>query len=77
MGRVIELHKGIEILLGTDGLYELRCGDEFFDIDGLFGLYVDMKRSGEDSAVALVRRVVDCRSPLRDDMAILRVSVVN
>ena len=74
---IVQLHPGDDILLGTDGLYEVRCGDEFLDIDGLFKLYVDMKHSGEDSAAALVGRVVDyCRSPLRDDMAVLRVSVV-
>lgn len=73
----IQLNLGDELFIGTDGLYEVRCEGVFLDIDGLLQIYTDLKRSGTGLATALVDRVIDyCRADLRDDVAILRISVV-
>jgi len=75
--RTIELQRGDELLLGTDGLFEVQCGPGFLEIEGLLEIYAELKRSGVDSASELVARIVEfCRGELRDDIAVLRVSVV-
>jgi sigma-B regulation protein RsbU (phosphoserine phosphatase) len=79
-GAVYEEHQIVlseedEILLATDGLYELWRQGELLGIDGLMRLYTEMKLSTEQSASGLVERVVNfCESELRDDLAILRIT---
>jgi len=71
-----EVHPGDEILLGTDGLFELPCKSESLGIEGLLDLYAESKRSGAGSAGELVDRVTTfCHGELRDDVAILRVFI--
>ncbi len=75
--QAVGLQRGDELLLGTDGLFEVLCDREFLEVEGLLEIYTELKRSGVTSAAALVDRVVDlCKGGLRDDIAILRVSVV-
>lgn len=73
---VIHLDSGDEILLGTDGLIEIRCKADYLQSEGLMELYTDLKRSHDMSARKLVERVIEyCDGELRDDLAILRISV--
>ena len=72
----IELEIGDELLLGTDGLYEIQCGGSYLEIDRLLDIYAEMKSQGMSSAAELVNRVVEyCQGEPRDDIAVLRVSV--
>lgn len=71
-----QLSVGDELLLGTDGLFEVRCGTEFLGAEGLLELYAVHKRIGEESASDLVSRVLRfCGGQLRDDLAVLKVLV--
>lgn len=73
----VQLQPGDELLLGTDGLFEVRCKEAFLEIEGLLGLYTGLRQSGVYSATGLVDRVIEfCQGELRDDVAILRVTVV-
>lgn len=64
-----------ELLVGTDGLYEVRCESGFLEIEGLLCLYTEMRDSGEFTIPQLVRRLMDfCGGDLRDDLAIIRVT---
>ncbi|MCL5104125.1 MAG: PAS domain S-box protein [Armatimonadetes bacterium] len=73
----INLEAQDELLIGTDGLYEFRVGQEFMVVDDVVREYTEMKLSGENSASALLSRIIDiCGSELRDDVAILRVNLV-
>lgn len=75
--QTIRLSSGDEVLLGTDGLYEEHCGEHYLGLDGLVDIYAHLKHSGHSSAAELVEQVVDlCGSKLRDDVAVLRISVV-
>jgi len=74
--RSLQLAPGDELLLGTDGLFEIECGDHYLDLGGLIDVYSAMKRAGMRSAEELVRQLTDmCQGMLRDDVAVLRVSV--
>lgn len=72
----VSLSPGDEVLLGTDGLFELKCDNGYMRIEVLIEIYTQMKRSGDLTASQLVDRIVDtCRNGLRDDVAVLRVGV--
>jgi len=77
--RVIELHPGDELLLATDGLYEIRPSEahpQWVELDEVLDLYTQLKVSGEESAAELLERVVEFfGGEFRDDVAILRVAV--
>jgi PAS domain-containing protein len=71
----ITLNSGDELLLATDGLFEIKCDNAFLEVGGLLEIYTDLKRSGVMSAAGLVKRVVDhCGGEVRDDVAVLRVT---
>lgn len=73
----IELKPGDELLLGTDGLFEIKSDDGFLGVEGLLEIYTDLKKSGTTSAADLVQRVVEyCTGEVRDDVAVLRVTSV-
>ena len=73
----VVLNSGDEVLLGTDGLYELKCDHGYMRIDELIDIYAEMKQTQDFSALKLVDEVIKfCGSDLRDDIAILRVGVV-
>ncbi len=70
----VGLESGDELMLGTDGLYEVHCGGSYLELDRLLEIYSDLKQQGVCSAVELVNKVVEyCRGDLRDDIAVLRV----
>jgi phosphoserine phosphatase RsbU/P len=70
----IALEPGDEIILGTDGLFEIRCGEGRLEVEGLLDLFTELKKSGNGTAIGLIERVSDyCDGDLRDDVAILRV----
>ena len=72
----IELHPGDQALIGTDGLYEVRCGSGFLDLEGVLEMYSELMSSGTRSAEELVNRVVEhCENGLRDDVAIISLRV--
>lgn len=73
----IDLEQGDDIFLGTDGLYEVHCHGRYLEMDGLLELYIESKLAGDGSAAQIVSRVADfCDHQLRDDIAVLRVSVL-
>lgn len=72
----IDLCAGDELLLGTDGLFEVRCGARMLDIDDLLELYDDFKRSGRETAEEFINVVSNlCNAQFRDDIAVLRVLI--
>lgn len=73
--RTIKLNPDDELLLATDGLYEIHCCGELLGTEGLLDIYTLMKRSGGGSASELVDEVRRlCIGDLQDDIAILRVT---
>ncbi|MBI2844657.1 MAG: SpoIIE family protein phosphatase [Armatimonadetes bacterium] len=74
--RTIPLSQGDELLLATDGLYEIQCGSTFMSLEGLIDIYSELKRTGVVSVNELLERVAStCGSVYRDDVAVLRVLV--
>ena len=74
--RTVQLETGDELLLGTDGLYEIRYGETFLGLELLLEIYSEAKLEGVKSTEELVGRVVErCTGGLRDDIAVLRISV--
>lgn len=74
--QTVALGRGDEILLGTDGLFELRCGHDYMRIEHLIEIYTELKQAKDFSALKLVNEVVRfCGSDLRDDIAVLRVDI--
>lgn len=72
----LDLAPGDEILLGTDGLFELACESGMMDLDTLVELYAGMRKQGSVAPEALVERAMDqCQGKLRDDVAVLIVEV--
>lgn len=72
----IELGSGDEIMLATDGLYELKCQGGYLGLDKLIDIYSDMKTSGPNSELDLVEKTMGfCKTDLRDDLAVLRIVV--
>ncbi|MCL5102820.1 MAG: SpoIIE family protein phosphatase [Armatimonadetes bacterium] len=75
---IVRLRHGDELLLGTDGLYEVRCGAGLLEIDGLLNIWSEIRKTGHFIPTVLVDRIIDvCRGGLRDDVAILHISLVN
>jgi serine phosphatase RsbU (regulator of sigma subunit) len=75
--RIVPLQTGDEILLGTDGLYEVGCGKDLLGVEGLLSMYEQSMRTEPPSAAELVDQVEGlCDGILRDDIAILRISVM-
>ena len=73
---IIHLRPGDEMILGTDGLFEIHCGEGFLELEGLLAMLADLKRSGEGTASGLVEHITEtCGGDLRDDVAVLRVSL--
>lgn len=74
--KTMALEPGDEILLATDGLFEIRCGEGRLEVEGLLELFTELKKSGNATALALIERVTAfCEGNLRDDVAILRVAL--
>lgn len=74
--RIIDFADGDELLLSTDGLYEVRCGEGFLELEGLLDICSRLRDKGELSAATLVDRVVEhCHGGLRDDVAILHIQM--
>ncbi|MDO8682728.1 MAG: SpoIIE family protein phosphatase [Armatimonadota bacterium] len=79
----LRIHPGDELLLGTDGLFEIPCPQrkgadrgEYMEVGELLGVYHDLKCSGHSSAAMLLQRVLErCGCDLRDDVAILRMTL--
>gem|GEM_PF-1485515 len=75
--KTLQLKCGDELLLSTDGLSEAQCSHGLIEIEELLHVYEELKHSGPSSAFELVKHVIDyCGNELRDDVAVLRVSVV-
>jgi len=73
----LSLNFGDELLLATDGLFEIKCDGGFLEVDGLLRIYEELKRSGAASAEKLVQAVVEyCTGEVRDDVAVLRMTAV-
>jgi len=72
----VTLDPGDEVLLGTDGLCEVKCSYGFMGVDELIRIYSELKRARQFSASELVDEVIRiCGNDLRDDVAVLRVGV--
>jgi PAS domain S-box-containing protein len=73
---MIAFSPGDEILLGTDGLFELRRDHGYMRIEDLIAIYTELKQAQGFSALKLVDEVIRfCGTELRDDIAVLRVGV--
>lgn len=76
--QTITLNPDDEIFLSTDGLLELQCAFGYLQIDDLLGLYANAKRAGFETALDFVDHVVThCKTAFRDDLAILRISLIS
>jgi sigma-B regulation protein RsbU (phosphoserine phosphatase) len=74
---VLQLQVGDELFLGTDGLFEVNIGGRLMEIEDLLEIYTDLKLKGQDSASMFVDRVSEfCGGAFRDDIAVLRVTVM-
>lgn len=72
----IELQPGDELLLGTDGLFEIRCNGRMMELDDLLAIYNETKHSGALTVGPFIDRISEvCDGQFRDDIAVLRVSI--
>ncbi|MCL5102819.1 MAG: SpoIIE family protein phosphatase [Armatimonadetes bacterium] len=74
--RIVQLRPLDELLLATDGLYEIRYDNHPLGISRLLAEYAGLKKAGVDSATQLLQHITEmCHGDLRDDVAILRITL--